>query len=88
MPPRKSDQPRRSDVSVGRFVVDMNDEPTEQTPSAPVLATPAGPLSGGTTGTPVVPGTGEKKDKEKESSKDAVTIEVCNPSSVPPYFNV
>jgi hypothetical protein len=91
MPPKKSEQPRRSDVSTARFEVMEEDAPAhpgpateEPRPSASVLTGPAFVVSDGKTASAsrTSPGHEEKKDKDKEAEKkdktdkDAVTIEV------------
>lgn len=85
MPPRKSDQPRNSDVSNARFEVMEEDTPA---PSAPVVAgLEAGAVAPGPDASPpaVLPRIGheeKKDDKERETEKkdkgdkDAVAIEV------------
>ncbi len=77
MPPKKADsQPRKSDVSVARFVLaDGPEDPSAASPTSPgggvgsTIAVSVAPT------TPSVSG-GDKKDKDKDGLKDATTIEV------------
>jgi DNA polymerase epsilon subunit 3 len=89
MPPKKSEQPRRSDVSTARFEVMEEDAPArpgpsteDSQPSASVITGSSFVVADGKTASAsgTSPGHEEKKDKEVEkkdkTDKDAVTIEV------------